>query len=186
MVWFCHIGNSRMWYCCRVQLFVLVCVVLLPLPCVVLVAFYVPSVASCGRCRCCGSAISATVGCGIVVRVGTGSVPLLPCWWFYIASCGRWCVCVVLVAFYVPSVASCGRCCCCCVLWFCYIGNSRMWSCGRVQLFVLVCLVLRCQLCQLWPCVVLLCVCCGSALPAVAVLPLLWFYYRQRSVVPVW
>ena len=119
---------------------------------------------------CCGSAISATVGCGIVAAsvIGNGllclygdSVAVGVCVVlvaFYVpsvASCGRWCVCVVLVAFYVPSVASCGRCAALCVG---VRGSVAVAVCGTGS-------VLRSQRCQLWP------------------LPLLWFCHRQRSVV---
>ena len=97
---------------------------------------------------------------------------------------GRWCWCVIGNSANVARVGSVVACIVACIVAVCVcvcvlvrgsvIGNSQMWSCGRVQLFVcccvvlLLCAVLLCQPCQLWPLfclrsvVVLLLFCCCS------------------------
>ena len=165
------------------QLFVLVCGSVAVL---VLVAFHCCQLWPC--CRCCGSVVPAvavvlfTLCCYSVYALllfCLRSVAVLPCMVVALPA-----VAVVVgvssatvptlpVCLYGGSVASCscGRCCCCGSV----IGNSQMWSCGRVQLFVcccvvlLLCVVLLCQRCPCWFCCGLYCCRCGFAVPVVVV-----------------
>ena len=231
------IGNSRMWHCCRVgtgsvpllpcwwfyvpscascgrvQLFVLVCVIMLPCCCVyggrvgVAVAVVLsyrqqsdvelwPRLSSATVCCACMVVAFHCGRCGSVVRV----------LWFYVASCGR-CAALCVGVRGSVAVAVCGtgsvlrsqRC----QLW----PLPLLWFCHR-QRSVVACMVIVWPLVRVVAVVVLVAfyipsvarvrvlwfchrqrsvvACMVVALPAVAVLPLLWFYYRQRSVVPVW
>ena len=86
-------------------------------------------------CVCCVVLSSATVGCGIVAvlvlvafhccRVGGSTFPVVPA----VAVCSSLCWCALLCCRVAVSMVAVLVLL---LLWFCHIGNSRMWSCGRV------------------------------------------------------